>query len=281
MPLAEIRDGVVIGMLVGRQEAKGHIFMGSGFDLARAIDPHAGAVKQEPQHHLWRIGRLAAAILGIVRGIDRTKVQRLHYIHQKARKMLLWKPIVQRRRQQQSLIQIVGAKTLSHEQHLKTDAHSSKRFCRTRESIPDTLLVTVAILADDGEAAAKAVLRLVSLGISIGSISAIEGVEPHYRKSADSLFKLFRTDKFSSRAVAGVGGVYPHGFIVGEPLCANMCETSRPSTITVGRGKKSHFDEHKQDKQFFRCVGSFSATLRSCQRSGRPSVGAPAAVSRF
>src|ERR1019366_8837291 len=141
MPLAEIRDGVVIGMLVGRQEAKGHIFMGSGFDLARAIDPHAVAVKQEPQHHLWRIGRLAAAILGIVRGIDRTKVQRLHHIHQKARKMLLWKPIVQRRRQQQSLIQIVGAKTLSHEQHLKTDAHSSKRFCRTRESIPDTLLV--------------------------------------------------------------------------------------------------------------------------------------------
>src|ERR1035441_7345597 len=62
MPLAEIRDGVVIGMLVGRQEAKGHIFMGSGFDLARAIDPHAVAVKQEPQHHLWRIGRLAAAI---------------------------------------------------------------------------------------------------------------------------------------------------------------------------------------------------------------------------
>ena len=42
-------------------------------------------------------------------------------------------------------------------------------------------------------------------------------------------------------------------------LCANMSETSRPSTITVGRGKKSHFDEHKQDKQFFRCVGSFGA----------------------
>ena len=43
------------------------------------------------------------------------------------------------------------------------------------------------------------------------------------------------------------------------PLCANMSETSRPSTITVGRGKKSHFDEHKQDKYFFRCVGSFGA----------------------
>src|ERR1019366_3043950 len=28
-------------------------------------------------------------------------------------------------------------------------------------------------------------------------------------------------------------------------LCANISETSSPSTITVGRGKKSHFDEHK------------------------------------
>src|ERR1017187_5226694 len=44
---------------------------------------------------------------------------------------------------------------------------------------------------------------------------------------------------------------------IDKPLCANMSETSRPSTITVGRGKKSHFDEHKQDKHFFRCVGSF------------------------
>ena len=43
------------------------------------------------------------------------------------------------------------------------------------------------------------------------------------------------------------------------PLCAKMSETSRPSTITVGRGKKSHFDEHKQDTYFFRCVGSFGA----------------------
>ena len=43
------------------------------------------------------------------------------------------------------------------------------------------------------------------------------------------------------------------------PLCANMSETSSPSTITVGRGKKSHFDKHGQDKYFFRCVGSFGA----------------------
>ena len=47
--------------------------------------------------------------------------------------------------------------------------------------------------------------------------------------------------------------------IVGGALCANMSETGSPSTITVGRGKKSHFDKHEQDKLFLRCVGSFGA----------------------
>ena len=43
------------------------------------------------------------------------------------------------------------------------------------------------------------------------------------------------------------------------PLCANMSETSSPSIITVGRGKKSHFDEHEQEKHFIGWVGSFGA----------------------
>jgi hypothetical protein len=60
-------------------------------------------------------------------------------------------------------------------------------------------------------------------------------------------FSLMRTETHSLRK----NGI--------EALCANMSETSSPSTITVGRGKKSHFDEHKQDKQFFGCVGSFGA----------------------
>jgi hypothetical protein len=53
-------------------------------------------------------------------------------------------------------------------------------------------------------------------------------------------------------------------------LCANMSETSSPSTITVGRGKKSHFDKHRQDEYFFRC-----------QRSGRRIAGPQAVGSRF
>jgi hypothetical protein len=45
-----------------------------------------------------------------------------------------------------------------------------------------------------------------------------------------------------------------------------MSETSRPSIITVGMRKKSHFDKHKHDKLF-------SAALAASERSGRLGVG--------
>jgi hypothetical protein len=48
-------------------------------------------------------------------------------------------------------------------------------------------------------------------------------------------------------------------FAVKDPLCANISETSSPSTITVGRGKQSHLDKHEQVQYFIRCVGSFGA----------------------
>ena len=54
------------------------------------------------------------------------------------------------------------------------------------------------------------------------------------------------------------------------PLCANMSETSRASTITVGRGKKSHFDDHKQDTYFFRCVRSFERSGEAANAAGAP-----------
>jgi transposase len=49
-----------------------------------------------------------------------------------------------------------------------------------------------------------------------------------------------------------------------------MSETSSPSIITVGRGKKSHFDEHEQDKHFIR---SEAANAAGAQAPGpRPAV---------
>src|ERR1019366_4457976 len=64
-----------------------------------------------------------------------------HHIHQKTRQMLFWKPIVQRRRQKQSLIQIVGAETLSHVSHYKlVMTYITPYFCCSMRSISDTHL---------------------------------------------------------------------------------------------------------------------------------------------
>jgi hypothetical protein len=56
----------------------------------------------------------------------------------------------------------------------------------------------------------------------------------------------------------------------GSAHCANMSEKSRPSIITVGRGKKSHFDEHKQDKYFFRCVAASERSEEAANAAGAP-----------
>src|ERR1035441_8856742 len=47
MPLAKLRYGVVIGMLVRRQIAKRHIFIRPGLDPARTVDPRRVAVQQD------------------------------------------------------------------------------------------------------------------------------------------------------------------------------------------------------------------------------------------
>jgi len=62
-----------------------------------------------------------------------------------------------------------------------------------------------------------------------------------------------------NRSVDATAGGVVDEWIEPIPLCANMSETSSPSTITVGRGRKSHIDKHEQDKHFFRRVGGFGA----------------------
>src|ERR1035437_2881962 len=74
------------------------------------------------------------------------------------------------------------------------------------------------------------------------------------------VFELGASEKDLDGAQIGAGFQYVRCETVAPiSLCANMSETSSPSTITLGRGKKSHFDKHGQDKYFFRCVGSFGA----------------------
>jgi sugar phosphate isomerase/epimerase len=96
---------------------------------------------------------------------------------------------------------------------------------------------------------AHGVKYLVVGGYAFGAYS-----EPRTTKDIDL---WIRTDAENAKAV--FAALAEFGAPIAGTLCAKMSETSRPSTITVGRGKKSHFDEHKQDKQFFGCVGSFGA----------------------
>ena len=65
----------------------------------------------------------------------------------------------------------------------------------------------------------------------------------------------------TSSVSSGIAGTYMESrrLNFSSALCANISETSSPLTITVGRGKKSHLDEHEQVQFFFRCVGSFGA----------------------
>jgi hypothetical protein len=51
--------------------------------------------------------------------VNCAQIKRIHHIDQKASKMVFREPVMQRRRQQQRLIQIVGTETLAHEQYFR------------------------------------------------------------------------------------------------------------------------------------------------------------------
>ena len=100
-----------------------------------------------------------------------------------------------------------------------------------------------------------------AITVTEGVMGTFERVEPETEKQKQQL-EMARKEDFEEvwieRPRKG-GTLWMGEEEAADALCANMCETSRPSTITVGRGKKSHFDEHKQDKHFFRYVDSFGA----------------------
>src|SRR5436190_1672621 len=66
MPLAKLRDRVVIGMLVGGQYSKGDVLVGRPLDLSRRRLADAIRVEQELHHHGWVVGGLPAAVAALV-----------------------------------------------------------------------------------------------------------------------------------------------------------------------------------------------------------------------
>src|ERR1035437_546201 len=126
-------------MFVGRKEAKRHIVVRLGLNLARTVDPGCVAVKKYPHHHRWGIGRHPATVLLVVRRVDRIQIERVHHIRQKAGQVIVREPIMQRGWEQQGLVQFVGAEALTHKHILKADTGKSAPK-GADQSIPDRLL---------------------------------------------------------------------------------------------------------------------------------------------
>ncbi len=114
MSLAEIRDRVVIRMLVSRQIAERHVLVGRPLDPPRTRHPSRVAINQHPHHHPRIIGRQPAPVSRLVGRIHRRQIQRLHHVRYKPRQMALGQPILQRRRQQIGLIEIAVPKLFAH-----------------------------------------------------------------------------------------------------------------------------------------------------------------------
>ena len=95
--LAEGRDGVVIGVAIGRDEAEGHRVVRRLLQLATGENARCVAIEQKAQQHRRVVGLLATTAIA---ALDLAQIQPLDQIDHEPRKVLLGKPILQRRRQQ-------------------------------------------------------------------------------------------------------------------------------------------------------------------------------------
>ncbi len=112
VPLAKLAHRPEVGLVPRRQEAERHAVRKLPGDLARGVDPGAIPVEQHLDHHLRMVGWVAPILR--VRLLNRRQVQRVHHVADKPGQVILGHPVRQRRRHQQQLIRVVGAKGLGH-----------------------------------------------------------------------------------------------------------------------------------------------------------------------
>ena len=103
VPLPELRDRVVIRMLIRRQNAECQRAIRRLLDLPRTRNPDAVAVQQQTRHHS-RIIRRLPALRPVVRIVNRRQVQRRNHVLDKIHQIILRQPILHVRRQQEQLI---------------------------------------------------------------------------------------------------------------------------------------------------------------------------------
>ena len=102
-PPPECGNRVVVGMIVGRDEAKRHRIIGRPLQLAARKHPRRIAVNQNAEKHARMIGRRSRTA---ITPAHRAKVEPVDHLHNEARQMFLRQPLVHRRRQQKSGLSI-------------------------------------------------------------------------------------------------------------------------------------------------------------------------------
>jgi pimeloyl-ACP methyl ester carboxylesterase len=127
---AEAGNAVVVGLRVRSNEAKRHRVVTGALDLAAGVHASGVAVHQQAQQHR-RVVRIAAAS-GVLAD-QLAQVQLVDDFDNKARQMILWQPLVHRRRQQVGSVSIYG-----------NEAAHAVGVCLNRRNCPSSRTLRVA-----------------------------------------------------------------------------------------------------------------------------------------
>src|ERR1700729_2876334 len=90
-------------MIVGRDEPERHRVISGTLHLAARKPPRRIAVNQKPQQHSRMIRRRSGTAIAAA---HRAKIEPVDNLHHKPRQMFLWKPFVDRGRQQEPRLAI-------------------------------------------------------------------------------------------------------------------------------------------------------------------------------
>ncbi len=109
---AEGRAGVMVAMIVRRDEAEGHRVVGRPFQLAARIHFPRIAMDQQPQQHARMMRRRARTAISLDEGRE---VQLIDHLDDKASQVSLREPLVHRRRQQIPRLSVHLSKVVHHQ----------------------------------------------------------------------------------------------------------------------------------------------------------------------
>ena len=124
--LAKIRDRAEVGLVAGRQHAKGYVLDQPPGDPARGAHAQAIAVEQQFDHQPRMIRRLPA-LLPFIDLLDGRQIQLINEVVDEIDEVVFGQPILQTGRQQQFLLGKVGPVGFAHKPLSPTFVFSPRR----------------------------------------------------------------------------------------------------------------------------------------------------------